>query len=124
MRAISPFSGPEYQMIDADKYPERPTVLQESGANYDMYPNPFYNAKNIGEFNQSKIVVNGSHVEHWLNGKKLFEYELWSDDWKKQKGKSKWRDVIDYGNSKKGFLALQDHGSEVWFRNVKLLVLR
>ncbi len=117
-------SGPEYQMIDADKYPERPTVLQESGANYDMHPNPFYNAKNIGEFNQSKIVVNGSHVEHWLNGKKLFEYELWSDDWKKQKGKSKWRDIIDYGNSKKGFLALQDHGSEVWFRNIKLLVLK
>jgi hypothetical protein len=77
-------------------------------------PNP------VGEWNTSRIVVNKGHVEHWLNGKKVVEYDFASDDWKKRKREGKWKDAAGYGLTKKGHIALQDHGSEAWFKNIKI----
>ena len=77
-------------------------------------------AKPVGEYNTSRIVVNKSHVEHWLNGVKVAEFELWSPEWEQLKAKSKWKDAKDYGMAKKGYIALQDHGGGVWFRNIKI----
>ncbi len=77
----------------------------------------------VGAWNSSKIVVNGNHVEHWLNGQKVVEYELNSDDWKTRKEKSKWKDAKGYGIAMKGHLCLQDHGCEVWFKNIMVKAL-
>ena len=77
----------------------------------------------IGEWNTAKLVVNGNHVEHWLNGSKVLEYELGSADWKKRKAASKWKDAAGYGMAKKGYIDIQDHDHEAWFRNIMIKVL-
>ncbi|WP_143308083.1 3-keto-disaccharide hydrolase [Chitinophaga vietnamensis] len=117
-------SGPEYQLIDDKGFPEKLEDWQKTGANYAMNP-PLVAASNpIGEWNHTRIIVNKGHVEHWLNDKKVVEYELWTDEWKKHKAEGKWKDAKGYGMSKKGHIVLQDHGSEAWFVNIKLKELK
>lgn len=116
----SHLSGPEYQLIDDVGYPQKLEDWQKTGANYAMNPAPEAAPKPIGEWNNTRIIVNKGHVEHWLNGKKIVNYELWTDKWKQEKATGKWKDAPGYGLSKKGHIALQDHGSEAWFRNVKI----
>ena len=113
-------SGPEYQIIDDLHFPEKIEDWQKTGANYAMDPAPTAQPSPVGEWNHAKIIVNKGHVEHWLNGKKIVDYELWTDDWKKKKAAGKWKDAPGYGASKRGHIALQDHGSEAWFRNIKI----
>jgi len=117
-------SGPEYQLIDEANFPEKLEDWQKVGANYAMDPAPTAEAKPAGEWNTTKIIVNKSHVEHWLNGKKIVEYEMWTDEWNKKKTEGKWKDAAGYGMAKKGHIALQDHGSEAWFRNIKIKELK
>jgi hypothetical protein len=76
--------------------------------------------KPAGEYNRTRIVVKDAHVEHWLNGVKVVEYELWSPQWKELKAESKWKNVAPYGMSKRGHIALQDHGGGVTFKNIKI----
>lgn len=107
-------SGPEYQLLDDKNYPDpNPTA-----SNYDM--NMPVNAliKPAGQWNNSRIIVNGDHVEHWLNGVKVVDYTLHSEDWLASKAKSKWKDVAGYGMAKKGHICLQDHGHQVWFKSI------
>lgn len=113
-------SGPEYQIIDDKNFPEKLEDWQMTGADYAMYPAPAAAPNAVGEWNTSRIVKNKSHVEHWLNGKKIVEYEMGSADWKKKKAEGKWKDAAGYGMTTKGYIALQDHGSEAWFKNVKI----
>lgn len=80
-------------------------------------------ARPVGEWNTTKIVVNGSHVEHWLNGAMILQYDLWSPEWYKQKAAGKWKDDPAYGKFKTGHIALQYHGGDVWFRDIKIKVL-
>ena len=86
-------SGPEYQLIDDDGFPEKIEDWQKAGANYAMQAPAVKAANKPGEWNTTRIIVNNGHVEHWLNGKKIVEYDLWSDEWKKQKANSKWKDA-------------------------------
>ena len=74
----------------------------------------------VGEWNMTRIVVNGAQVEHWLNGERIVSYELWSDDWKALIAESKWIDMPDYGMTKTGHICLQDHSDPVWFRNIRI----
>lgn len=113
-------SGPEYQMIDDEGFPEKLEDWQKTGANYAMNTATKQMAKPVGQWNHTRLVVNKGHVEHWLNGEKVVEYELWSDEWKASKVKGKWKDTPEYGMTKKGHIALQDHGSEAWFRNIRI----
>lgn len=113
-------SGPEYQLIDDKGYPDPIKDKQYSGANYDMQAPSKDVVKPVGEWNRTRIVVKGAHVEHWLNGTKVVEYELWSPEWEKTKSQSKWRDVKPYGMSKAGHIDLQDHGGGVSFKNIKI----
>lgn len=113
-------SGPEYQLIDDIGFPQKLENWQKTGANYAMNPAPEAAPKPVGVWNTTRIIVNKGHVEHWLNGKKIVAYQLWSDTWEKQKASGKWKDAPGYGLSKKGHIALQDHGSEAWFRNIKI----
>lgn len=112
------YSGPEYQVLDDDGYPGPLQPAQFTGANYDMHVAEPRVARPAGQWNQTKIVVNGNHIEHWLNGTKVVEYELGSPDWITRKNNSKWKDAPGYGMEAAGHIALQDHGNEVWYRNI------
>ncbi|MGE0771553.1 MAG: DUF1080 domain-containing protein [Cyclobacteriaceae bacterium] len=113
-------SGPEYQLLDDVGYPGTWTEKNMTAANYDMHAPQNKNLKPVGEWNSTRILVNGNHVEHWLNGSKVVEYELQSEEWKKLKEGSKWKDATGYGMASSGHITLQDHGGEVWFRNIMI----
>lgn len=114
-------SGPEFQIIDDKGWPGKLEPWQHTGCNYAMQvPKNHVPVNPVGEWNTTKIIVDSAHVEHWLNGKKLLEYELWSPEWKKEKARGKWKDDPEYGMSTTGHIALQYHGGDVWFRNIKL----
>ncbi len=114
-------TGPEVQLID-NAYPEIEPD-QTAGANYGLHPPAKDVTKPVGEWNSLDLIVDGAHVEHWMNGEKLVEYELWTDEWKEMVSKTKFAQWADYGLNKKGHIVLQDHGAGVWFRNIKIKVL-
>lgn len=116
-------SGPEYQLIDDLGYPDKLEDWQKSGADYAMHAPAKIVSKPAGEYNHTRIVVKGAHVEHWLNNVKVADFELWTPEWYRLKEKSKWKDVAAYGMAKKGYIGLQDHGGGIWFKNIKLKTL-
>lgn len=115
-------TGPEYQLIDEYSPSSTREDWQKTAANYAMHTTDKSKLviKPSGEWNTSKILFDNGHVEHWLNGEKVLEFEAWSDDWFARKNNGKWKDAPDYGLSKKGVICLQDHGSAAWFRNLKI----
>lgn len=122
-------SGPEYQLIDDDGFPDKIEDWQKTGANYAMNVPMVRAIKAPGEWNHTLIIVNKSHVEHWLNGQKVVEYELWTDEWKKNKNAGKWKDAPGYGLAKSGYVAFQaSHSgvdnSGVCFKNIKIKILK
>ncbi len=115
-------TGPEYQMIDDIGYQEKEKLedWQKSGADYAMHP-PLKNvSKPAGEYNHTRLVVNGAHVEHWLNGVKVADFTAWTPEWEALKKAGKWKDYPDYGMAKSGFIDLQDHDGGVWIKNIKV----
>ncbi|MCD7976531.1 MAG: DUF1080 domain-containing protein [Tannerellaceae bacterium] len=115
-------TDPEYQLIDDVNFPEPLEDWQKMGVDYAMYlpDQAKMNVNPYGEWNNSKIVFDNGHVEHWLNGQKILEFEAWSDDWHARKNSGKWADAPEYGLAKKGVLCLQDHGYPASFRNIKI----
>lgn len=116
-------SGPEYQILDDAGYAGEVEPYQTTGANYAMNVPTVAASNPIGEWNHTVIIVKNNHVEHWLNGKKVVEYELGSDEWKKHKEEGKWKDAPGYGAAKKGHIALQEsHGiqGDIMFKNIKI----
>ncbi len=115
-------TGPECQLIDDIGWPGGLEEWQQAGANYAMH-NADQSKKKlmpVGEFNSSRIRVENGHVTHWLNGEIIVEYELWTDEWFKLAREGKWKDYPGYGLARKGYIGLQDHGSNVRFRNIKI----
>jgi len=117
-------TGPEYQMIDDIGFPEKLEEWQKTGSDYGMnLTNDKKKLMPVGEWNTSKIVFNKGHVEHWLNGEKIVEFQAWDEKWNKEKKEGKWKDYPDYGTAKKGYIALQDHGHKVYFKNIMITEL-
>lgn len=113
-------TAPEMQVIDDAGYkgPLKPT--QRSGANYDLHAPVRDVAKPAGSWNMTRILVKGTHVEHWLNGVKVVEYELGSADWETRVKASKFNEHPRYGRARKGHIGIQDHGDMVAFRNIRI----
>ena len=117
-------TGPEYQVIDDIGFPEKLQNWQMAGADYAMTPaNEKKVLKPVGEWNSSKIIYNKGHVEHWLNGEKIVEFDRNSDDWKTKRITGKWKDYPDYASVSKGHIALQDHGNKAYFKNITIIEL-
>src|SRR6266404_5140042 len=115
--------GHEYQMIDDEREPDAKLAdgKRVTAAFYDVLaPTTKPPTKPPGEINQSRIVVKGNHVEHWLNGVKVLEYECGSEEVKAAVARSKFKNTAGFGDKVRGHILLQDHNSEVWFRNLKI----
>ncbi len=117
------WSGPEMQVLDDERHPDAHSRLTAAGSDYGIYASPAGVVNPAGTWNRVRIVVNRNHVEHWLNGLKVVEYELGSDDWTERVAASKFAPHPHYGRNKSGYIALQDHGDWVAYRNIKIRVL-
>src|SRR6516225_2937421 len=117
------FTGPEYQILDNAKHPDGRKRETSAASCYGLYAPSEDVTKQVGEWNLARIVVRGDHVEHWLNGKKVVEYEFGSDDWNKRVAASKFKEWKKFGLIKKGEIDLQDHGDDVAYRNIKIRAL-
>lgn len=115
-------TGPEYQLIDDIGFGNQLEDWQKVGANYAMNPADQKQLliKKAGEWNTSRIIYNKGHVQHWLNGKKIVEFEERTSEWNLEKTQGKWKDYPDYKISNKGKIALQDHGDRIWIKNIKI----
>lgn len=113
--------GHEYQMIDDERHPDAKIgPHRQTAALYDVFPAADRPLKPAGEWNDSQVIVKGKHVEHWLNGKRVLQYELDSPELKAAVAKSKFKDIARFGKPQKGHILIQDHGNAVWYRNVRI----
>lgn len=119
------WSAPEYQLLDDSAHQDGKNRLTAAASAYGLYAPPAGVTKPAGEWNTSRILAKGPHVEHWLNGKKVVEYELWSPDWEAKVKGSKFVDWPNYGRAKKGYIAIQgDHEGKLSLRNVRIRELK
>src|SRR5262245_10688229 len=119
------WSAPEYQLLDDIKAADNKSRLTCAGAAYALYPSPAGHLRPVGEWNRTRIVANGAQIEHWLNGFKLLEYELWSPDWESKLKMSKFAMYPNFGRAGKGHIAMQgDHPGTLAFRNIRVREIR
>jgi hypothetical protein len=115
------WSAPEYQLLDDVKGADNKSRLTSAGACYALYPSPPGHLKPVGEWNRTRILARGPHVEHWLNGVTLLEFEQGSADWNAKVLASKFKDWPNFGKSLRGHLAIQgDHAGALAFRAIRI----
>ncbi len=117
------WTAPEMQVLDDAGHADGQSRLTAAGADYGLYPAPAGVVKPAGEWNQVRILVDGNHIEQWLNGVKVVEYELGSPDWEAKVKASKFATHPRYGRNAEGYIGLQEHEFRVAFRNIKIRVL-
>jgi hypothetical protein len=115
------WSGPEYQLLDDAGHPDGKNRLTSGGSAYGLYAPPAGVIHPAGQWNSTRIIVNGKHVEHWLNGQKVVEYELESPDWTAKVKASKFGEWPNYGRASRGYIGIQgDHPGLLTLRNMKI----
>jgi len=113
--------GFEYQMIDDDRHPDGKLIKHKTGDLYDLISsNDKKRVKPVGEWNESRVVFRGNHGEHWLNGAKVVEYDLGTPAMAAAVAASKFKGIPWFAERRRGHIVLQDHGDEVYFRNLRI----
>lgn len=119
------WSAPEYQLAEDSLTPDSRNMLTAVAAVYGFYPSKRGVAKAAGEWNSTRIVAKGAHVEHWLNGQLIAQYELGSPDWTEKFKASKFAPYPEWGRAKRGYIAIQgDHNGALSLRNIKIRELK
>jgi len=113
-------TGPEYQLLDNAAHPDSSSGKNRAATLYDIVACSYDVCRPAGEWNSARIVVKGTRIEHWLNGFKVVDVDTASDEYTKALAASKWTKYPDFNSRPKGRIALQDHGDEVRFRNIKI----
>jgi hypothetical protein len=115
------WSAPEYQLLDDANAPDGRNRLTAAAAAYALYGAPAGIVRPFDHWNRTRLIVNGGHVEHWLNGRKVVEYELWSADWKAKVASSKFAAYANYGLATAGLIGLQgDHPGTLSIRRIRV----
>jgi Domain of Unknown Function (DUF1080) len=118
------WSGPEYQLLDDANAPDGRNRLTAAASAYGLYAPPAGVVKPFGEWNKTRIVIRGDHVEHWLNGQKVVEYALRSPEWTAKVAASKFSQYPNYGLATSGLIGIQgDHPGSLALRHVRIRVL-
>ncbi len=118
------WSAPEYQLLDDPGHPDGRNRLTSAASAYGLYAPPAGVVKPAGQWNSTRIVARGNHIEHWLNGQKVVEYELFSPDWEAKVKASKFGEWPHYGRSPRGYIGIQgDHTGLLSLRNMQVTVL-
>ena len=113
-------TGPEMQILDDEGHADGKIQTHRAGDLYDLIECEVVTVNPPGEWNKIRLVSDNGRVEHWQNGRKVVEYNMDDPSWKTMIAESKFKDMPGFGTSKKGFIALQDHGDRVWFKNIKI----
>ncbi|MEL6986995.1 MAG: family 16 glycoside hydrolase, partial [Bacteroidota bacterium] len=113
-------TGPEMQILDNTCHPDTRYPTHRAGDLYDMIECKYVTVKPAGQWNQIRLIKKDGHVEHWQNGVKVVEFDMYNDQWNKMIANSKFKDMKGFGLAKSGHISLQDHGDPVSFRNIKI----
>lgn len=119
-------SAPEMQILDNERHPDANRGVdgnRKAGALYDLIPAVPQNTRPAGEWNHAEVLVYRGMVVHIQNGEDVVEYHLGTPDFERMIAESKFADFPEFGKNRPGYISLQDHGDDVWFRNIKLLVM-
>jgi hypothetical protein len=117
-------TGREMQILDDERHADGKKPKTRAGTMYDIFACSADVARPAGEWNHARIVARGNHIEHWLNGVKVVDTDTGSDGYKQAHAQSKFPGMKDFGTTTRGVIALQDHGDDVWFRNLKVRELK
>ena len=113
-------TGPEMQVLDDAKHADGKSPKTSAGALYALIAPTNKTLKPVGQYNKARITVSNKHVEYWLNGKQILTYELGSEQLKSLIAQSKFKDYPRFATNSEGYVALQFHGDDVWYRKVRI----
>ena len=113
-------TGPEMQVLDDDRHPDGKKPTTSAGSLFDLIAPTNKTLRPVGEYNKARLVIHNGHVEHWLNGSKILEYDLGSAELKDLIAKSKFKSFPRFAQNSEGVIALQYHGDDVWYRKIRI----
>ena len=113
-------TGPEYQLLDNDGHRDGKIITHRTANLYDLIASEAEPVKPVGEWNLTEIIVHNGELEFYLNGVQTVKTTLWDDAWNKMVAESKFKDMPDFAKYKEGKISFQDHGDDIWFRNIEI----